>query len=171
MANSKNQENGYWYKTIQHLNDRMLANVDSAYIAKVVKYDSEKHLADVQPLANLSDGQQSSQLLDVPVAENCYMLDELLERFKPDFEAVDANSKIPAHDGAPAHQNSHFIEHYPKKKFMRVGVPVVGVVLDHDNDNWEGGRSTNNYDPETLRQHDINDSIIVAVLGGDAVDG
>ena len=51
------------------------------------------------------------------------------------------------------------------------GVPVVCVTLDRDNDNWEGGRKANTYDPETLRTHDINDSIVIGVLGGDAVYG
>ena len=50
-------------------------------------------------------------------------------------------------------------------------MPVVCVVLDRDNDNWKGGREANTYDPETLRTHDINDSIVIGVLGGDAVYG
>lgn len=165
MANSRNELNKFALKTFKHMKDRSDMENSSAFIAKIVKYDSKKHLADVQPLANLIDGQKASQLLEIPVAENCYIIDEILERLKPDFTATDSNSRIPAHD------NSNFISHYPKHKLLRAGVPVVCVTLDRDNDNWKGGREANAYDPETLRTHDINDSIVIGVLGGDAVYG
>lgn len=165
MANSRNELNKYALKTFKHMKDRSDMENSSAFIAKIVKYDSKKHLADVQPLANLIDGQKASQLLEIPVAENCYIIDEILERLKPDFTATDTNSRIPAHD------NSNFVSHYPKHKLLRAGVPVVCVTLDRDNDNWKGGREVNTYDPETLRTHDINDSIVIGVLGGDAVYG
>lgn len=165
MANSRNELNKFALKTFKHMKDRSDMENSSAFIAKIVKYDSKKHLADVQPLANLIDGQKASQLLEIPVAENCYIIDEILERLKPDFTATDTNSRIPAHD------NSNFVSHYPKHKLLRAGVPVVCVTLDRDNDNWKGGREANTYDPETLRTHDINDSIVIGVLGGDAVYG
>ena len=165
MANSRNELNKFALKTFKHMKDRSDMENSSAFIAKIVKYDSKKHLADVQPLANLIDGQKASQLLEIPVAENCYIIDEILERLKPDFTAADTNSRIPAHD------NSNFVSHYPKHKLLRAGVPVVCVTLDRDNDNWKGGREANTYDPETLRTHDINDSIVIGVLGGDAVYG
>lgn len=165
MANSRNELNKFALKTFQHMKDRLNMENSSAFIAKIVKYDSTKHLADVQPLANLIDGQKASQLLEIPVAENCYIIDEILERLKPDFTATDTNSRMPAHD------NSNFVSHYPKHKLLREGVPVVCVTLDRDNDNWKGGREANTYDPETLRMHDINDSIVIGVLGGDAVYG
>lgn len=165
MANSKNELNKFALKTFKHMKDRSDMENSSAFIAKIVKYDSKKHLADVQPLANLIDGQKASQLLEIPVAENCYIIDEILERLKPDFTATDTNSRIPAHD------NSNFVNHFPKHKLLRAGVPVVCVTLDRDNDNWKGGREANTYDPETLRTHDINDSIVIGVLGGDAVYG
>ena len=165
MANSRNELNKFALKTFKHMKDRSDMENSSAFIAKIVKYDSKKHLADVQPLANLIDGQKASQLLEIPVAENCYIIDEILERLKPDFTATDTNSHISAHD------NSNFVSHYPKHKLLRAGVPVVCVVLDRDNDNWKGGREANTYDPETLRTHDINDSIVIGVLGGDAVYG
>lgn len=165
MANSRNELNKFALKTFKHMKDRSDMENSSAFIAKIVKYDSKKHLADVQPLANLIDGQKASQLLEIPVAENCYIIDEILERLKPDFTATDTNSRIPAHD------NSNFVNHFPKHKLLRVGVPVVCVTLDRDNDNWKGGREANTYDPETLRTHDINDSIVIGVLGGDAVYG
>lgn len=165
MANSRNELNKFALKTFKHMKDRSDMENSSAFIAKIVKYDSQKHLADVQPLANLIDGQKASQLLEIPVAENCYIIDEILERLKPDFTAADTNSRIPAHD------NSNFVSHYPKHKLLRAGVPVVCVTLDRDNDNWKGGREANTYDPETLRTHDINDSIVIGVLGGDAVYG
>ncbi|MGE9848916.1 hypothetical protein [Lactobacillus amylovorus] len=165
MANSRNELNKFALKTFKHMKDRSDMENSSAFIAKIVKYDSKKHLADVQPLANLIDGQKASQLLEIPVAENCYIIDEILERLKPDFTATDTNSRISAHD------NSNFVSHYPKHKLLRAGVPVVCVTLDRDNDNWKGGREANTYDPETLRTHDINDSIVIGVLGGDAVYG
>lgn len=165
MANSRNELNKFALKTFKHMKDRSDMENSSAFIAKIVKYDSKKHLADVQPLANLIDGQKASQLLEIPVAENCYIIDEILERLKPDFTATDTNSRIPAHD------NSNFVNHFPKHKLLRAGVPVVCVTLDRDNDNWKGGREANTYDPETLRTHDINDSIVIGVLGGDAVYG
>lgn len=165
MANSRNKLNKFALETFKHMKDRSEMENSSAFIAKIVKYDSKKHLADVQPLANLIDGQKASQLLEIPVAENCYIIDEILERLKPDFTATDTNSRIPAHD------NSNFVSHYPKHKLLRAGVPVVCVTLDRDNDNWKGGREANTYDPETLRTHDINDSIVIGVLGGDAVYG
>ena len=165
MANSRNKLNKFALETFKHMKDRSDMENSSAFIAKIVKYDSKKHLADVQPLANLIDGQKASQLLEIPVAENCYIIDEILERLKPDFTATDTNSRIPAHD------NSNFVSHYPKHKLLRAGVPVVCVTLDRDNDNWKGGREVNTYDPETLRTHDINDSIVIGVLGGDAVYG
>lgn len=171
MANSRNELNKFAIKTMRHMKDRMNFEMSCAFIAKVVRYDSKRHVADIQPLANLIDGQKSAQLLDVPVAENCYIIDEILERFKPDYTATDKNSRIPAHDGVPAHDNSNFVPHYPKHKLMRAGVPVVAVILDRDNDNWGGGRAVNDYDPNTLRAHDINDSIVIGVLGGDAVYG
>ena len=165
MANSRNELNKFALNTFKHMKDRSDMENSSAFIAKIVKYDSKKHLADVQPLANLIDGQKASQLLEIPVAENCYIIDEILERLKPDFTATDTNSRIPAHD------NSNFVNHFPKHKLLRAGVPVVCVTLDRDNDNWKGGREANTYDPETLRTHDINDSIVIGVLGGDAVYG
>ena len=165
MANSRNELNKFALETFKHMKDRSDMENSSAFIAKIVKYDSKKHLADVQPLANLIDGQKASQPLEIPVAENCYIIDEILERLKPDFTATDTNSRIPAHD------NSNFVSHYPKHKLLRAGVPVVCVTLDRDNDNWKGGREVNTYDPETLRTHDINDSIVIGVLGGDAVYG
>lgn len=165
MANSRNELNKFALNTFKHMKDRSDMENSSAFIAKIVKYDSKKHLADVQPLANLIDGQKASQLLEIPVAENCYIIDEILERLKPDFTATDTNSRIPAHD------NSNFVSHYPKHKLLRAGVPVICVTLDRDNDNWKGGREANTYDPETLRTHDINDSIVIGVLGGDAVYG
>ena len=161
MANSRNELNTYAIRAIKHLNDRNRMSYASAWIGKIVKYNSKKHLADVQPLANLLDGQKSAQVLEIPVSENCYIIDEILERLKPDFTATDTNSHISAHD------NSNFVSHYPKHKLLRAGVPVVCVVLDRDNDNWKA----NTYDPETLRTHDINDSIVIGVLGGDAVYG
>lgn len=171
MAQSQDSEKSSWYKAMRNFKWGIISKISTAFIAKVVKYDSKKHVADILPLANSSSGEVSAQYLDVPVVTSCYILDEEFERYKSDFEAIDANSRIPAHPGAPAHQHTHMVEHMPKKKFMRPGVPVVCVVLDRDNDNWKGGRTANTYTPNSSRLHDANDAVIVGVLGGDAVNG
>ncbi|RVU70156.1 hypothetical protein EJK17_08985 [Lactobacillus xujianguonis] len=165
MSQSQNEERKAWFKGMRKLKFGIQSEMRSAFIAKVIKYDKKKHLADIQPLVNFSDGTEQAQLLDVPVAENCYIIDEILERFKPDYQATDTNSKIPAHD------HSNFVPHYRKKPFMRAGVPVVAVILDRDNDNWSGGRSVDTFTPETNRLHDINDAVVIGVLGGDAING
>ncbi|WP_281830340.1 hypothetical protein [Lactobacillus amylolyticus] len=165
MAQSQNEQRKAWFNGFTKLKWGIFSEMRCAFIAKVINYDSEKHVADIQPLANFSDGTESAQFLDVPVADNCYIIDEILDRLKPDFQAIDKNSTI------AAHTNSNFINHYPKQHFMRAGVPVVAVVLDRDNDNWKGGREVNTYTPNSSRLHNANDAIVIAVLGGDAIDG
>ena len=44
---------------------------------------------------------------------------------------------------------------------MKKGAIVIVVMLDSDNDNWTG---KNSFTPETGRQHDINDGIVIGVL-------
>lgn len=161
MASSQNQLQKGATDAIAMFKHGIFAEMRSAYIAKVIKYDKKKHLADVQPLANLSSGEESAQYLDIPVAESCYMLDEVMDRLKPEFVKVDSMK----------HSTSNIVGKYPKKKFMREGVPVVVAVLDRDMDNWNGGRSINTFTPNTSRLHDGNDSIVIAVLGGDAENG
>lgn len=148
MAQSQNEQRKAWFNGFTKLKWGILSEIRCAFIAKVVKYNSKKHVADIQPLANFSDGTESAQFLDVPVAESCYIIDDILDRLKPNF----AN-------------------HYPKQHFMRTGVPVVAVVLDRDNDNWKGGREVNTYTPNSSRLHNANDAIVIAVLGGDAING
>lgn len=161
MASSMEQMQKAASKGVQMFKDSIFAEIDSTYIAKVVKYDKKHHLADIQPLANLSSGQESAQYLDVPVAESCYIIDEILDRLKPEFESVDSMR----------YSSSNLAGKLPKKHLMREGVPVVVAVLDRDMDNWQGGNSINTFTPNTARLHDGNDSIVIAVLGGDAVNG
>lgn len=158
MAQSQNEEKNAWYAGFRNFKFGIMSELSTAYIAKVVRYDKSTHTADLLPLANGSDGQESAQYLDVPVAESCYILDEVLDRLKSEFDKVDHHKGI-----------SNITSKYPAKPLMRVGVPVVAVTLDRDNDNWDGG--TNTYTPNSSRLHDANDAIVVAVLGGDAVDG
>lgn len=160
MAQSQNEERKAWYKGIRKFKWGIMSEMQNAFIAKVVKYDKSTHTADVLPLANSSDGTVSAQYLDIPVAESCYILDEILDRLKPEFNKVDHHKNI-----------SNIVGKYPAKHLMRPGVPVVCVILDRDNDNWKGGREVNTYTPNSSRLHDANDAIVVAVLGGDAVDG
>ena len=159
MAQSQNEERKAAMNAIRKFQWGILAGMDNALIAKVIDYNEGEHTADILPLANSSDGETSAQYLDIPVAESCYMIDEIIERLKPEYEKVDAKT------------GSNVADKLPKKKLMRKGVPVVAVVLDRDNDNWEGGRAVNTYTPNSSRVHDANDAIIVGVLGGDAEDG
>ena len=159
MSTSQNEELKAMYNMMEKLQHGFLARVRVANLAKVVKYNASSHTADIQPLAKLSDGQVPAQLLDVPVSENCYIIDEILDRLKPELSKVD--SRI----------GSSIVAKFPKKHLMRPGVPVAYVTLDRDTDNWERGRKAKIYMPNTSRLHDINDSVIIGVFGGDAKNG
>lgn len=152
---SQSEKHSAAYNAIQKLKHGIFSELDVAFLAKVVSYDRKKHTADILPLANLSDGQKSAQYLDVPVSQNCYLIDELLEKFKPEFSKTDSNSEI------KDHTKTNFIEKYPPKKFFRPGVIVVAVALDRDTDNFDG---ENTFDPSGVRMHDSNDSIIIGVV-------
>lgn len=147
MASQKNPVNQAWYKGIERLKHGIMSEIRCAQIAKVIKYDAKKHIADIQPLANMSDGQPSAQYLDIPVAANCYVIDDVVSHIKSD----------------KAWLSKHDIT-LPKKKLMGEGTIVIAVILDRDNDNWDGSGTT--YSPETSRLHDANDAIIIGVLGG-----
>lgn len=162
---SQAEEQQAWYQGFMRIVHGITIGISCFYIAQVVKYKKETHTADIKPLANLSDGQESAQILDVPVTEQCYILDEIIERYKPELEKLDANSKL------PDHKETKLVNKLPKKKYMRKGVPVVVAVLDRDNDNWAGGRDASSYTPNTGRIHDQNDSIIIGILGGDPENG
>lgn len=162
---SANQKNKNWYEALLKLLNNIYTNIDVGFPARVISYDKKRHVADIQPLFNFSDGTKKAQLLDIPVAENCYIVDEILERLKPDFSAIDSNSSL------PEHSKTNLVKHLPKKKLMRKGVLVTVLVLDRDMDNWKGGRNADEFTPASNRTHDINDAVIIGVLGGDAVDG
>lgn len=154
-----------WYNGFHKFEHGIYAGIKSFYIAKVVNYDKKKHIADVLPLANWSDGTKSAQYLDIPVAENCYLFDEMIDALRPEFEKLDSNSS------APSHTKTNFTGKLPKKRLMRKNVPVICAVLDRDNDNWGGGRSVETYTPNSGRTHDANDSIVIGILGGTWLDG
>ena len=159
MAQSQNEDRKQWYKAMRKFQWGIIAGIQCAFPAKVIKYYKTTHTADIQPLANSSSGEASAQYLDIPVSENCYIQDEIIDRLKPELAKVDA------------HVGSNLTGRLPTKRLMRAGIPVVAVVLDRDNDNWEGGRAVNNYIPNSSRLHDANDAIIIGVLGGDAENG
>lgn len=161
MASSQEQTNKAIPVAIERFRHAIFSEIDSTYIARVVKYDSLHHTADLQPLANLSSGQKSAQFLDVPVAESCYIIDEILDRLKPEFSRVDGMK----------YSSSNLSGKLPKYHLMREGVPVVVAVLDRDMDNWKGGNNADTFDLNSSRLHDANDSVVIAVLGGDAVNG
>ena len=86
-------------QAVKNFRNAIFTEIDSAFLARVVKYDKKKHIADLQPLAKLSDGQERAQLLDVPVAEQCYMFDEMVDALKHEFAKADTDHALPAHDG------------------------------------------------------------------------
>lgn len=148
MASPHNAANKALYNGITRLKHGIMSEIRCAQIAKVIKYDKKKHLADIQPLANTSDGQKSAQYLDVPVSANCFIVDEVMDHFKPGESWL----------------NEHGIT-LPKKHLMRKGAIVVTVILDRDNDNWDGSGQA--YLPNTSRLHDANDAVVIGVLGDD----
>lgn len=137
MVEQVNKQNA-WYTAFKNFVNSINYDIDCAFLAKVVKYDKSKHIADIQPLNNFSDGSNKAQLLDVPVSACCYEFDEWLASANIDF-----TSKIP-------------------QPLMHDGATVVAIVMDHDTDDWDGTAKL--YTPATKRQHDINDSVIVGVI-------
>lgn len=153
------------YNGMHKIHHGIFAGIKVAGLAKIVKYDKSKHVADVLPMINNAEGDESAQYLEVPVAENCYIIDEIVDRMKPELAKADSNSHL------PEHKTTTFVDKLRKKPFLRPGVPVIYVVLDRDTDNWKGGRDSSTFTPATGRMHDANDMIIVGVLGGDATNG
>ncbi|MBW0437283.1 hypothetical protein KDZ21_03520 [Lactobacillus crispatus] len=164
-SSSQNELQNAAYHAVENFRRAMFTETECCYIARLVRYDKKKHLADVQPLTQLSEGVDSAQYLDIPVAENCYMIDEMIDALKSEFSKVDTNTSL------PEHESTSFVSKLPKNNLLRVGVPVVCAVLDRDNDNWKGGRDASTFMPNTNRTHDANDSIVIGVLGGDWKNG
>ena len=164
-SSSQNELQNAAYHAVENFRQAMFTETECCYIARLVRYDKKKHLADVQPLTQLSEGVDSAQYLDIPVAENCYMIDEMIDALKSEFSKVDTNTSL------PEHESTSFVSKLPKYNLLRVGVPVVCAVLDRDNDNWKGGRDASTFMPNTNRTHDANDSIVIGVLGGDWKNG
>lgn len=154
MVEQANKQNT-WYKTFEHFQNALNFATDCGYQAKVISYDKTKHIADIQSLANYSDGSGKAQMLEVPVSACCYEFDEWLEKVKDDLAKVDAYVA----DGTA--MNTHFVDKIPKP-LMKPGAIVIVSVMDNDTDNWDGSNST--YTPTSGRQHDINDSMIVGVI-------
>lgn len=148
MANAHIAAKDAVYKGMRNFKEAIMSEIECAQIAKVIKYDDKKHVADIQPLAAGSDGQQSAQYLDVPVSANCYLMDEFIDSLKSGEAWLKQNGIS-----------------LPKKKLMKKGAIVVTVVLDNDSTNWDG--SGNAFDTDTSRLHDANDAIVIGVLGGD----
>ena len=88
MAQSQNEERKAAINAMRKFQWGILAGMDNAFIAKVIDYNEGEHTADILPLANSSDGETSAQYLDIPVAESCYMIDEIIERLKPEYERL-----------------------------------------------------------------------------------
>lgn len=152
QASIQNSAGNAMEKIIHHI----LLEANVAELAKVVKYDKKKHIADLLPLTNLPNGEPSAQLLDVPVVKSCYQLDELIEKIKPDFKDVD---KFETEKGKKI--GSSFVKKLPKK-VMKKNAVVIVLFLNRDMDKWRGGTTT--FTPETNRLHDINDGIVIGVV-------
>lgn len=153
---SQDQSQNSGYIAMQNIIHAIRNSIYVAEICKVVKYDKKKHTADVLPLANSSNGENSPQLLDVPVSKNCYQVDELIAAIKDDFNKIDI---FQTEKGKKI--GSSLIKHIPKK-VMKKGAIVIALIVDNDTDNWTGSNAT--FTPETNRMHDINDAIIVGVI-------
>jgi len=140
MSISQDEGQKAWYKGMHKFHHGIFTGIKVCYLASVIKYDKKKHIADILPLANTSDGEKSAQYLEVPVSKNCYAIDDLIAKIKA----------------------SNAVGGLPSKPYMRKGVVVVVVVLDKDCDNWNGKAAT--FMPNSSRLHDANDSIIVGVM-------
>ena len=90
MAQSQNEERKAAMNAMRKFQWGIISGMENALIAKVIDYNTKDHTADILPLANSSDGETSAQYLDIPVTENCYMLDEMIERLKPEFKRIDS---------------------------------------------------------------------------------
>ncbi|QHJ77109.1 MAG: hypothetical protein [Bacteriophage sp.] len=145
--------NDFLKQILNHIYNR----ISVGQLGRVIKYDKKKHTATVLPLAKASNGEESAQLLDVPVAKSCYQVDELVKKLKPEFKKIDKyqNSK-----GGKI--NTNLVTKLPKP-VLKKGAVVVMVFLDNDTDNWKLG-TAKTFLPETNRRHDINDAIVVGVL-------
>lgn len=143
-----NQEglNDFLKQIINHIFNR----ISVAQLGRVIKYDKKKHTVTVLPLAKSSDGEESAQLMDVPVARSCYQMDELIKKLKPEFKKIDNKANTNLGDKMP-------------KASLKKGAVVVMVFMDNDTDNWTFG-SSKTFLPETNRRHDVNDAIVVGVL-------
>lgn len=148
MTKQKDKQDA-WYNAVQRLVHAITTDIDCAYLARVVSYDSKNHTADIQPLAATSDGAKRAQYLDVPVSSTVYAVDELLEALKSELKIVDKET------------GSGLVNALPGPS-MTTGAVVVVVCLDQDSDNYSA--DGNVYSLASSRQHSANDSIIVGVM-------
>lgn len=148
MIKQKDKQDA-WYNAMQRLVHAITTDIDCAYLARVVSYDSKNHTADIQPLAATSDGAERAQYLDVPVSSTVYALDELLKALKSEFKTVDDETGSKIVDALPGPS-------------MTTDAVVVVVCLDQDSDNFSADGDV--YSLASSRQHSANDSIIVGVM-------
>lgn len=148
MTKQKDKQDA-WYSAMQKLVHAITTDIDCAYLARVVSYDSKNHTADIQPLAATSDGAERAQYLDVPVSSTVYAIDELLEALKSEFKIIDKKTGSVIVDALPGPS-------------MTTGAVVVAVCLDQDSDNYSADGDV--YSLASSRQHSANDSIIVGVM-------
>lgn len=148
MVKQKDKQDA-WYSAMQKLVHAITTDIDCAYLARVVSYDSKTHTADIQPLAATSDGAERAQYLDVPVSSTVYAPDELLAALKSEFKIIDKKT------------GSGLVGALPGSS-MTTGAVVVVVCLDQDSDNFSADGDV--YSLASSRQHSANDSIIVGVM-------
>lgn len=148
MVKQKDKQDA-WYNAMQKLVHAITTDIDCAYLARVVSYDSKNHTADIQPLAATSDGAERAQYLDVPVSSTVYAPDELLAALKSEFKIIDKETGSGLVGAVPG-------------PAMTTGAVVVVVCLDQDSDNYSADGDV--YSLASSRQHSANDSVIVGVM-------
>lgn len=111
--------------------------------ARIVKYDSKNHTADVQPLIKDNSGDNPGIIQNVRVTKSVYMIDEIWDHMSNYI----SGAKIT-----------------PPKKLIKVGAEVSVVFCDYSIDNYTPGNGKIVARGADDRQHNVNDGIIVALM-------
>ncbi|VDG23659.1 hypothetical protein [Lactiplantibacillus mudanjiangensis] len=114
--------------------------IAGATIARIVKYDKDKHEADVQPLFLQTNGDKKSMILACPVVQSCYAGDELQEKLAklvPEFKA--------------------------DPPMLVEGSTVVVIFNDENMDNYENGDG-NLIKVDSETRHQVSSGIVVGVI-------
>ncbi|GAY74293.1 hypothetical protein [Lentilactobacillus kosonis] len=142
-------------KLVNFLDDEFLpmlaSQVHTHLIGRVISYNKEKAVCDVQPLALQSDGDKRAPLANVIVPDNINMINDIVEFAKW------ANGHTHPTVGGPTPAMPEAI----LKHSFKVGSVVWVGIADTELDNWTG---KSNFKIETKRQHSVNDAVVEEVL-------